>query len=256
MSRAIHGGPGLVLVIDELMNEAVLGDKEAGRMSEANLEHLARLSQIASEGLKFNIFLVLGAHNPKIGTTSTLLMRSLTQRLVGRVTDTDASRTLAGRSGVNAHLLTGQGDFVQVVKDHEQHLRFQVAEPTRADFDRLERRPVKPVPVEKTPVMDLPEPPEPEGDGPLKGEIIPPPSGSPGRKHACVDPYTWALYQYVQNLSTTAAKRDYGIGRIVHQRHKKFISDANQELLRLQAGEESRSPYYRRLIARRKNADE
>ncbi len=241
MARARHDAPGLVLVIDELMNEAVIGDKESGSLHE---EHLAKISQIASQGIKFNIFVVAGAHNPKIGTTSTLLMRNLTQRLVGRVTDDSASRALAGRSGVNAHLLTGQGDFVQVVKENEHHLRFQVAEPTRADFDRLERRAVSSEPVEKTPLMDLPEPAPPA----LEGEILPPPlsDSRAGRKRVCVDPYTFALYQYIDHLSTTAARSEYGIGRIVHEKHKKFIAVAIEELARLKAGHPTRSPYFER----------
>ncbi|MCP4284425.1 MAG: hypothetical protein GY792_08245, partial [Gammaproteobacteria bacterium] len=137
MSNGIQDAPAIVLVIDELISEAVVGDKESGTHNEG---HLAKLSQLASQGIKNNIFLIVGAQDPKIGNTSALLMRNLGLRFIGHVTDQTASRVLAGRGGVNAHLLTGSGDFVQVTEDSQ--LRFQVAEPTPGDFDRLVRRPV------------------------------------------------------------------------------------------------------------------
>ncbi|MEW5958868.1 MAG: hypothetical protein AB1801_14140 [Chloroflexota bacterium] len=77
---------------------------------------------------------------------------------VSHVTDENASRLLAGRGGVNAHRLTGNGDFVQVAEN--TLVRFQVAEPTRRDFERLERQPVAAEPVGPVDIIDVPVPPE------------------------------------------------------------------------------------------------
>ena len=62
MRSGSQDAPGIVLVIDELMHMAVIGDRESHNYNE---DHLARLSQLASQGLKHNIFLVIGAQDPE-----------------------------------------------------------------------------------------------------------------------------------------------------------------------------------------------
>jgi hypothetical protein len=233
--------PAIVLVIDELMSEAVIGDKEAGHHNEA---HLAKLSQLASQGIKNNIFLVVGAQDPKIGNTSGLLMRNLGLRYVGHVTDENASRMLAGRGGVNAHLLTGNGDFVRVVDD--SLVRFQVAEPTRPDFDRLEREPITVEPVGPVDVIEVPEPapalqeePAPELDLSLLLRVGEETNtgGEP-----CVDARTLAIYFYEKQLSIAQAREKYGLGRVIHTRHRDFARELLDELKHLAGGRPSRSP--------------
>jgi hypothetical protein len=65
MRNGIQDAPAIVLIIDELMSEAVIGDKEAGYHNEGQL---AKLSQLASQGIKNNIFLVVGARTPRLAT--------------------------------------------------------------------------------------------------------------------------------------------------------------------------------------------
>jgi DNA segregation ATPase FtsK/SpoIIIE-like protein len=235
--------PAIVLIIDELMSEAVIGDKEAGHHNET---HLAKLSQLASQGIKNNIFLVVGAQDPKIGNTSGLLMRNLGLRYVGHVTDENASRMLAGRGGVNAHLLTGNGDFVRVVDD--SLVRFQVAEPTRNDFDRLERQPITVEAVGPVDVIEVPEPsptskeePAPELDLSLLLADSSPAANSGGEP--CVDARTLAIYFYDKQLSIAQAREKYGLGRVIHTRHRDFARELLAELKHLAGGRPSRSPY-------------
>ncbi|MEM7343227.1 MAG: FtsK/SpoIIIE domain-containing protein [Chloroflexota bacterium] len=240
MQNGIQDAPAIVLVIDELMSDMVIGDKEARSHNE---EHLAKMSQLASQGIKNNIFLVIGAQDPKVGNTSGLLMRNLGLRFIGHVTDDNASRTLAGRSGVNAHLLTGNGDFVQVSDD--TLLRFQVAEPTRDDFDRLERRAVQGEPVRRVDIINVPEH-HPEADEADLDPtlLISPEMDSGGRKEVCVDPQTLALYFYEKKLSIGEARERYGILRKIHTQHRDFALALTNEIKLLQSGHRSQSPYY------------
>ncbi|MCP4995916.1 MAG: hypothetical protein GY934_19385, partial [Gammaproteobacteria bacterium] len=233
MSNGIQDAPAIVLVIDELMSEAVVGDKESGSHNEA---HLAKLSQLASQGIKNNIFLVVGAQDPKVGNTSSLLMRNLGLRFIGHVTDQNASRVLAGRSGVNAHLLTGKGDFVQVSEDSQR--RFQVAEPTLGDFDQLARRPVKAEAVGQVDIVDIPDPP------PETIELNPSLLFPEDDKVIWVDAQTLALYFHKKKLSVRQAKESYGIIRRAHETHIAFAHDFQTELLSLRAGSQPNSPYY------------
>lgn len=242
MRNGIQDAPAIVLVIDELMSEAVIGDKEARNHNE---EHLAKLSQLASQGIKNNIFLIVGAQDPKIGNTSGLLMRNLGLRYIGHVTDDNASRVLAGRGGVNAHLLTGNGDFVRVTDD--TLTRFQVAEPTRADFDRLRRcaPPVEAEPVGEVDIIDVPAPPpeqetEPEFDVSL---LLAFGEDANQSNEICVDARTLAIYFYEKKLSIAQARQKYGLGRVIHTRHRDFALELVDEIKHLAAGNASRSPH-------------
>jgi len=243
--------PAIVLVIDEMMNEAVIGDKESDNFNQA---HLTKISQLASQGIKNNIFVVAGAQDPKIGNTSGMLMRSLSLRYVGKVTDYNASRTLAGRDGVNAHLLTEAGDFVAV--EGQTLTRFQVAEPTGQDFERLERRPVAAQPVGPVELLDsnrLPangteEPgPEPNGDDQVIFDpaLLTAPEPDPGgNRGVALDMRTLAIYFYEKSLSIAQANEKYGIKRRVHELHRNEALTLVDEIKWLQAGHPSRSPYY------------
>jgi hypothetical protein len=261
MRNGIQGAPAIVLVIDELMSEAVIGDKEAGHYSE---EHLAKLSQIASQGIKHNIFLIVGAQDPKISNTSGMLMRNLALRYIGRVTDKIASKTLSGREGVNAHLLTGNGDFVEISDASApttSMARFQVAEPTGGDYERLERRPVTAEPVAPVEIID---PPAPNGaerlvaralrherETQLDASLLVPPEPNPGgNRQVEVDMRTLAIYFYEKRLSIAQADERYGIKRRVHEAHRDAARVLIEEIKWLKAGQPSRSPYYLKLQER------
>ncbi len=277
MPGGIHDARAIVLVIDEMMNEAVIGDKESDSFNQA---HLAKISQVASQGIKNNIFVIAGAQDPKIGNTSGMLMRSLTLRYVGKVTDFNASRNLAGRDGVNAHLLTEVGDFVEVTG--KSLTRFQVAEPAREDFERLDRRPVAAGPVGPVEILDPSRLPadkhlaegadglypngQPVAPTPAEQMLMPMPGGGQavfdpsllippeldlgGNRNVAVDMRTLAIYFYEKSLSIAQADDKYGIKRRVHEAHREAASELADEVKCLQAGHASRSPYYLAKAAR------
>ena len=152
---------------------------------------------------------------------------------------------LAGRGGVNAHLLTGNGDFVRVVDD--SLVRFQVAEPTRTDFDRLERQPITVEPVGPVEVIEGPEPaphpkeePAPEVDLSL---LLAAGNAADNGGEPCVDARTLAIYFYEKQLSIAQAREKYGLGRVIHTRHRDFARELLAELKHLAGGRPSRSPY-------------
>lgn len=240
MRNAIQDAPAIVLVIDELMSEAVIGDKEARNHNE---EHLAKLSQLASQGIKNNIFLIVGAQDPKVGNTSGLLMRNLGLRYIGHVTEENASRVLAGRGGVNAHLLTGNGDFVQVIND--SMVRFRVAEPTAGDFHRLKRRPVEAKPVGQVEIIDVPTPLPAEETAPEfdLSLLLAAGENENQNREIGVDARTLAIYFYEKKLSIAQARQKYGIGRVIHTRHRDFALELMDEIKHLVAGNASRSSY-------------
>jgi hypothetical protein len=169
-------------------------------------------------------------------------MRNLGLRYIGHVTDATASRVLAGREGVNAHLLTESGDFVEIAGP--TLARFQVAEPTRQDFERLERRPVTAGPIEPADLIEMPEPrpepAEPEFDGSL---LSPPESDVGGNSVIPIDMRTLAIYFYEQKLSIAQADQKYGLKRRVHERHRAAALELVDEIEWLQAGYASRSPH-------------
>jgi hypothetical protein len=99
--------------------------------------------------------------------------------------------------------LTGNGDFVRVVDD--SLVRFQVAEPTRTDFDRLERRPITVEPVGPVDVIEAPEPSpsskeEPAPDLDLSLLLAAGEAADSGGE-PCVDARTLAIYFYEKQLS-------------------------------------------------------
>ncbi len=276
MPNGIQDAPAIVLVIDELMNEAVIGDKESDSF---NQDHLTKISQVASQGVKNNIFVIAGAQDPKIGNTSGMLMRSLTLRYVGKVTDFNASRTLTGRDGVNAHLLTERGDFVEIGQDSLR--RFQVAEPTREDFDRLDRRFVRAEPVESVEALDPSRLPADSVDDEAEAELAPAPNGSSqvapeqavtmpnggqaildpsllvppepdlgGNRQVEIDMRTMALYFYERSLSIAQAAEKYGIRRRVHEAHRDEALALADEIKWLRAGNPPRSPYYLEMVVK------
>jgi hypothetical protein len=60
----------------------------------------------------------------------------LLNRFVGKVANAQISAMLTGHAGLQAHKLTGKGDFIHI-SSGEDATRFQVALATQADFKRL-----------------------------------------------------------------------------------------------------------------------
>lgn len=254
--RNIQDAYALVLVIDELLDEAVLGAQASGGKY-VYQDRLIKISQLAAFGAKYNIFVVLGAQDPKISNTSDALMRNLGIRYIGHVFDDQVSRNLTGIPHAGAHLLTFRGDFLKISPDTTAAAsstnfniksRFQVAEPTKQDFDRLVRNPIAdPRPVD--PVI-LAEGSESTIEQPAINEALdlePVLVFKGSNREIVVDAYTLALYFYYKSFSISQAEATFGIKRRTHEKHIRYAADVIEEVNRLKEGFEPRSPYYQRL---------
>lgn len=239
----------LILAIDELMDEAVLGEM-IGKNQYFYQDRLEKLSQLAGGAAKFNILLIVGAQDPKVSTTDARLIRNLLRRYIGHCADETASRVLTGMPNAGAQFLTEKGDFLEVSPETISNSnfnikgRFQVAEPTMTDFDRLYRCPTP----DPRPAVPL-EVAETEEEAPVPVVITDPPlvfaGGSKGgNREALIDPYTLAIYFTRKEMSISQAEALFGIKRRTHEKHREFAREFVQEMNRLKEGLPPRSPYY------------
>lgn len=211
-------GRRIIIVIDEADDELALGDKQNMEIAKA----------LAKEGRKFQMHLLVGTHKPT-HTDLPGILDNLVNRFVGRVTDANISARLTGQAGLEAHKLTGQGDFIHVAGAEVE--RFQVAMATHHDFERLERGEVCPIRVEgpELRVLDFP--------------TITPKANVGGRPANTVQPDTLAHYVYYHphNISISQAHKLLDLSRGAHDLHKNFALEFMTELERLKQSAELRS---------------
>lgn len=240
----------IILAIDELMDEAVLGEMTT-KNQYFYQDRLEKLAQLAGGGAKFNILLIIGAQDPKISTTDARLIRNLLRRYIGHCTDETASRTMTGMPNAGAQFLTEKGDFLEVspetISSNNFNIkgRFQVAEPTMIDFERLYRCPTpdpRPaVPLELADIEDVMT----ESSEIIIPDVLAPAGPTKGgNREVIVDPYTLALYFTRQQMSIAQAEREFGIRRRTHEKHMDFAREFVKEMNRLKEGMTPRSPYY------------
>ncbi|MEM7031585.1 MAG: FtsK/SpoIIIE domain-containing protein, partial [Chloroflexota bacterium] len=197
----IKDGKRLIIVIDE----AEIGLSEMG---------LEVVRQVSREARKYRIHLFIGYKKPTHADLAGIL-DNLLNRFVGQVTDSALSVRLTGHSGLEAHKLTGKGDFLHIVGP--EVARFQVAMATRQDFEKLERTEINPLNIEEDKIIDLPVP------------------KTVGRPVNQVQPNALALYVHngPQQISITKAKSLLGFSRGMHNLHKDFASKFIREMKRL-----------------------
>lgn len=174
---------------------------------------LASVQNIAKIGRSFQVRLLVATQKPTHKELPKILDQLL-NRFVGLVSDAGVSANLTGRAGLQAHKLTGQGDFLHI--EGPETTRFQVALATVDDFERLPRAEAGPIPVVETePLTRLPEP-EPAGPGRPKLEI--------GRD---LDPCLLARYFYYHpdKISRNQAKLLLGLSRDRHEMHRDFCRE-------------------------------
>ena len=203
-SENIKDAHRLVLVVDEV----------------SDLPDVEPLKQIAKQGRKYHVHLIIGNQRPKQKDLPDIL-DNLTGRYIGRVDNAQTSVMLTGHSGVHAHKLTGKGDFV-TVQPGGNVARFQVVQPTQADFNAIERAEIAPVLVQPAPVVDLP--------GPA--------TGSGGRPELTLEYETLGRYfaykALKQHLSIAGAETRFSHKRTLHTRYnaalREFTAGFNSEL--------------------------
>jgi hypothetical protein len=196
--------PTLIVAIDEA--DIALSDRR-------NLE-AARI--ISKQARKFGIHLFVSTQKPTHADLPGIL-DMLLNRYVGLVSDGRMSATLTGHAGLQAHRLTGKGDFLRVIGATCQ--RFQVAMATTQDYEQLPRAEVRPAPVVSPDLILLP------ADKPT------------GRPPLDVDPIIAARYFWrnPEAISITMARELFNLSRTGHDLHKKFVSEFIAELRRLKA---------------------
>ncbi|MCB0154686.1 MAG: DUF87 domain-containing protein [Anaerolineae bacterium] len=204
-----RAGKLLVVAIDEAESDPALGDT-------VNLE-FAR--NIAKQGRKYRVHLLIASQKPTQKTLAGLVDQTL-NRFVGLVADAHESARLTGHSGLDAHKLTGKGDFIHIAGP--SIARFQVALATRQDFDQLERAEVRPVEVVSPDVIILPD-------------DLAFPDNTGGRPPLEVDPVQAARYLWhnPNTISIARGQEEFGLSRRAHNLHKEFTIQFANELKRL-----------------------
>jgi len=197
----VKDGPRLVVVIDE-----------AEDALKNNAQGLEVARTIAATGRKYRVNLVIGTQDAKESTLPGLV-KLVNNRWVGLVANAQVSATLTGQAGVEAHKLTGHGDFAHVAGATVERLQFALVRP--ADLERLPR--VEAVPAPEVEPEDLPAVLNARGAG------RPPVEVTPGK----VATY---LYHGWNNISRAQAREYLDLGRTAHEKHVDFARDLREAL--------------------------
>ena len=172
---------------------------------------LAHIQTIAKIGRSFGVHLLISTQKPT-HTELPKILDNLLNRFVGLVSDAGISATLTGKAGLQAHRLTGKGDFLHI--EGPEITRFQVAMATATDFERLPRAEAGPIPaVETEPLTRLPD------------VATEPDNG--GRPRLEVDPCLLAYYFYhhPDKISHKTARQVLNLTRTGHERHREFCRE-------------------------------
>ena len=188
--------PRLLVVIDEASMLPVDGK---------NNPTLAALQNLAKLGRSYNVNLIIGDQKPSQTDLPKVTDNAL-NRFVGLVSDAGTSARLTGHSGLDAHKLTGKGDFLHVVGANVT--RFQVAMARKSDFDGLER---------------LHTPPKPAIEVKLPVDVELPRRG--GHKPLMIEPAPLAVYMHHNELSIRQGKELLGFSKSRHNFYKAFLAD-------------------------------
>jgi S-DNA-T family DNA segregation ATPase FtsK/SpoIIIE len=203
MAEDIKDARTIVIVVDEA--EAVLtGD------------NLTICQNIAKQSAKYNMHLIVATQKPSQKALP-LIVDNCLNRYIGQLADADLSAKISGHSGLMAHKLTGKGDFLHIAKSDVQ--RFQVAQATRQDFDRLERIEVAPVEVESADVVELPN------------TLPARPAGRPKSELSA----KWLAYYFFHHPDKISHKaaQELGLTRDFHVLHRDFCREFVAEWLKL-----------------------
>lgn len=195
----------VLIVIDEA--EDIIADEQ----------RLAITQTIARGGRKFNLNLLVATQKPSQSNLPSLL-NQLLNRWIGRCDSAQTSALLTGHAGLQAHKLTGAGDFLHINGAVE---RLQVAMPTRQDFDALPRVEVAwpTLDVEDTPrILNFPD------------------EKSPGRPAMEIDPVKVAVYVWhgPDGISISQAREELELKRYAHYAHRDFAISLVAELKKLE----------------------
>lgn len=172
--------------------------------------NLQAAQNIARQARKYHVHLVCETQKP---TASDLpgIFDNLLNRFIGQLSDAKVSANVTGHSGLQAHKLTGKGDFIHLAGPEVR--RFQVAIATGWDFRQLERGEIAPVTVDPVDLVDLP------------GEFT---EGLPQRgrpEFRPCDPELMAFYFFhdPRQVSRDMARQVLNLTRTQHEAYKDFV---------------------------------
>lgn len=194
--------PRLVLAIDEASRLEVFGYQ--GALNRANL---AMVRDIVQEGRKFKVSAIVSTQKP---TEADLpgVFSMIDDRYVGKVASASMSAHFAGQSKVDAHLLTGKGDFMHIFG--QDVTRFVFAEPDQDDYNSLPR--TEPKVIETTDYTPV--------------ELPPDKVGRPS-----IELQADVLAYYMRNaVSIKQANDHFGLGRRAHEKYRAFAKELNEKL--------------------------
>ncbi|MEM7346373.1 MAG: FtsK/SpoIIIE domain-containing protein, partial [Chloroflexota bacterium] len=185
----------LLIVIDEV---SLLPEGKA----------MAALTQIAKLGREYRVHLIVGNQRASQSNLPEII-DNLNNRFIGQVDKASTSTLLTGHAGLNAHKLTGAGDFLHIAKG--QAVRFQMAQATQADFDSLSRSEINPITVEPD-LIEFPTDLQPKAVGRPRLEVQP-------------EIAAWYFLLGPDNISRSRANELLQLSRDNHDLHRKFVRD-------------------------------
>lgn len=204
-ANSTFDGRRVVLVVDEA--ESIFASKPRMQIAQA----------LVKRGREVRINALFGTQEPHKGKFNKQLLGQINNRWVGLLDDANASWRVSGRAGVNAHLLTGTGDFIHLAPGAVQD-RFQVAMATAADLDRLQRSDMAPPTFEPSKPIDPDVLPEASGEDS---------SGGRPREEIDMDKLAYYVVYGPGQVSKRQANEALGLGHILHYRYR----DKAQEFL-------------------------
>jgi len=194
----------LCLVFDEV-TESLFND--------ADFEMLRTL---VKQGRNYHIHCIVGTQKPSQKDLPGIVDQLL-NRFIGLVANAQTSASLTGHSGLQAHKLTGQGDFIHIAGGLGAK-RFQIAQATTQDFNNLERGEIKPVRIIENDVTILPD---------IK---------SVGRPKAQVDDFkilAHYFYHGPDNISISQAEKHFDLKLTAHRLYKNAAWEMGKEYKKL-----------------------
>ncbi len=188
-------GKRIVLLTDECQDSVNLGDSISG----FNDMQSGVFSQLAQGAGKYRIHLIAGSQKPTQADLPGI--HNLLGRYVGKVDKAATGAHLTGRSGVEAHKLSGEGDFVKITSSG--HTRFVSARVTQEQYGNLPRADVVSIPAE---VQLL--------------DCTPALEKSIGRPQECLDFEQFGVLVGMKMPGRVNAEKYAGVSQHMHRRYK------------------------------------
>lgn len=199
----------LVMISDELANQAVLGKKNHN-----NKHNYDIALSIGEEARKYGVHYIGGVRFPE--EVDSRLFNNLNHRLIGFMPDNAVGARALGRAGYTVNRLLGGGDFLDVTAEVQ---RIQVGKPDRVDFDKLPRREVT--------IQPMPEAVE---AGRLGDDLMgvdlnfddePPPDGGLDLRGVDIDKMMFYMYHRLKITEQDALQlKPLQLKRRMHEKHR------------------------------------